>query len=61
MREHLDLGNVKAEDMPEDTLKAVVETLRKSASLKLSEDGEFHEIFRFLCHVSVLMKYCARL
>ncbi|KAK2661183.1 hypothetical protein Ddye_007716 [Dipteronia dyeriana] len=40
MREHLDLGNVKAEDMPEDTLKAVVETLRKSASLKLSEDGK---------------------
>lgn len=40
MKEHLNLGNVKAEDIPEDTLKAVAETLRKSSSLKLSEDGE---------------------
>ncbi|KAH7574228.1 hypothetical protein ACOSP7_008289 [Xanthoceras sorbifolium] len=40
MREHLDLGNVKAEDILEDTLNAVAETLRKSASLKLSEDGK---------------------
>ncbi|KAL9443217.1 hypothetical protein AB3S75_016553 [Citrus x aurantiifolia] len=39
MKEHLHLGNVKSEDIPEDTLKAVAETLRKSSSLKLSEDG----------------------
>lgn len=39
MKEHLNLGNVKSEDIPEDTLKAVAETLRKSSSLKLSEDG----------------------
>lgn len=41
MKEHLHLGNVKSEDIPEDTLKAVAETLRKSSSLKLSEDGQF--------------------
>ncbi|XP_031264118.1 la protein 1-like [Pistacia vera] len=40
MKDHLKLGNVKAEDMPEDTLKAVAETLKKSTSLKLSEDGK---------------------
>lgn len=41
MKEHLHLGNVKSEDIPEDTLEAVAETLRKSSSLKLSEDGQF--------------------
>ncbi|XP_044471849.1 la protein 1-like [Mangifera indica] len=40
MKDHLKLGNVKAEEIPEDTLKAVAETLRKSTSLKLSEDGK---------------------
>ena len=39
MRGYLKLGETKAEDIPEDTLKAVAETLRKSASLKVSEDG----------------------
>lgn len=41
MKEHLHLGNVKSEDIPEETLKTVAETLRKSSSLKLSEDGQF--------------------
>lgn len=44
MKDHLKLGNVKAEEIPEDTLKAVAETLRKSTSLKLSEDGEFSKL-----------------
>ncbi|XP_039024059.1 la protein 1-like [Hibiscus syriacus] len=39
MRGHLSLRNVKAEDVPEATLKAVAETLRTSSSLKVSEDG----------------------
>ncbi|KAJ0091451.1 hypothetical protein Patl1_12885 [Pistacia atlantica] len=52
MKDHLKLGNVKAEDMPEDTLKAVAETLKKSTSLKLSEDGRLSKpltdaLFRF--------------
>ncbi|XP_007012058.2 PREDICTED: la protein 1 [Theobroma cacao] len=40
MRAHLNLGAVKAEDVPELTLKAVAETLRASSSLKVSEDGK---------------------
>lgn len=39
MRGHLSLGDVKAEEVPEDTVKAVAETLRKSTFLKISEDG----------------------
>ncbi|KAK8496149.1 hypothetical protein V6N13_098129 [Hibiscus sabdariffa] len=39
MRSHLNLRDVKAEDVPEATLKAVAETLRTSSSLKVSEDG----------------------
>lgn len=39
MREHLELGNVKAEEISEDTLDSVVQTLKKSTSLKLSDDG----------------------
>ncbi|KAE8732624.1 Aspartate aminotransferase 3 [Hibiscus syriacus] len=37
MRSHLNLRDVKAEDVPEATLKAVAETLRISSSLKVSE------------------------
>ncbi|GFP80260.1 la protein 1 [Phtheirospermum japonicum] len=40
MRGHLGLGDVKSEDVPEDTIKAVAETLRTSTFLKVSEDGE---------------------
>ncbi|PIM98998.1 hypothetical protein CDL12_28510 [Handroanthus impetiginosus] len=40
MRGHLNLGDVKPEDVPEDTVKAVAETLRTSSFLKVSEDGK---------------------
>ncbi|CAN1218706.1 La protein 1 [Linum perenne] len=40
MRGYLKLGEIKPEDVPEDTLKAVAEVLAKSASVKLSEDGK---------------------
>ncbi|XVE71058.1 hypothetical protein DITRI_Ditri10aG0119600 [Diplodiscus trichospermus] len=40
MRGHLNLKAVKADDVPEATLKAVAETLRTSSSLKVSEDGK---------------------
>lgn len=40
MREHLKLGAVKPEEVSEDTVKAVAETLKASSSLKVSEDGE---------------------
>ncbi|KAI4337472.1 hypothetical protein L6164_015886 [Bauhinia variegata] len=40
MRNHLNLGNVKPDEVTEDTVKAVSETLRKSDSLKVSEDGK---------------------
>ncbi|CAN1346877.1 La protein 1, partial [Linum perenne] len=39
MKAHLNLGQVKQEDIADDTLKAVAQTLRNSASLKLSGDG----------------------
>jgi lupus La protein len=40
MKKHLKLDDVKPEDIPEDTVKAVAELLkRKSAFLKISEDG----------------------
>ncbi|XP_051137745.1 la protein 1 [Andrographis paniculata] len=39
MRGHLGLGDAKPEDIPEDTIKAVAETLRTSSFLKVSEDG----------------------
>ncbi|GER33793.1 La protein 1 [Striga asiatica] len=39
MRGHLGLGEVKPEDVPEDTVKAVAETLRTSTFLRVSEDG----------------------
>ncbi|KAF8400800.1 hypothetical protein HHK36_014102 [Tetracentron sinense] len=40
MKTHLGLGDAKPEDVSEDTVKAVAETLRKSALLKVSEDGK---------------------
>ncbi|XP_039142545.1 la protein 1-like [Dioscorea cayenensis subsp. rotundata] len=40
MRNHLGLGNVKPEEVPEETVQAVAETLRKSVALKVSEDGK---------------------
>ncbi|KAF5208250.1 La protein, partial [Thalictrum thalictroides] len=41
MRSHLGLGgDMKPEDVSEDTLKAVADTLRPSGFLKLSEDGK---------------------
>ncbi|KMT18160.1 hypothetical protein BVRB_2g031890 [Beta vulgaris subsp. vulgaris] len=39
MRTHLDLGNMKADQIPLATVDAVSETLRSSGFLKLSEDG----------------------
>lgn len=39
MRTHLGLGELKADDIPEDTVMAVAETLRKSSFLQISEDG----------------------
>ncbi|XP_062020533.1 la protein 1 [Rosa rugosa] len=40
MRGHLSLGDLKADAIPEDSVKAVAETLRKSTTLKISEDGQ---------------------
>ncbi|KAK2968653.1 hypothetical protein RJ640_012496, partial [Escallonia rubra] len=40
MRTHLGLGDAKPEDVSEDTVKAVAETLRTSTFLKVSEDGK---------------------
>ncbi|KAM3687761.1 hypothetical protein ACB098_10G101500 [Castanea mollissima] len=40
MRGHLNLGNMKPDEVPEDTVKAVAETLKTSTFLKLSEDGK---------------------
>ncbi|XP_024023853.1 la protein 1 [Morus notabilis] len=40
MRNYLDLGDVKPDNVPEDTLKAVAETLKISKFLKISEDGK---------------------
>ncbi|XP_047321817.1 la protein 1 [Impatiens glandulifera] len=40
MRTHLNLGDVKSEEVPEETVKAVAETLRSSPFLKVSEDGK---------------------
>ncbi|GAB2284855.1 hypothetical protein Dimus_019308 [Dionaea muscipula] len=40
MRGHLGLGEVKPEDISEDTVKPVANTLRTSSFLKVSEDGK---------------------
>lgn len=47
MRNHLSLGNLKPEEVPEDTVQAVADVLRKSTSLKISEDGEPKRDFFF--------------
>ena len=56
MRGHLNLGNMKPDEVPEDTVKAVAETLKTSTCLKLSEDGEFF-IFYFLFSRLLLFLY----
>ncbi|VVB10637.1 unnamed protein product [Arabis nemorensis] len=40
MRAYLKLGDTKGNDIPEDTIKAVADTLRTSSALKISEDGK---------------------
>ncbi|KAL8522019.1 hypothetical protein ACS0TY_012248 [Phlomoides rotata] len=40
MRGHLGFGDVKPDDVPEETIGAVAETLRTSTFLKISEDGK---------------------
>ncbi|XP_022131859.1 la protein 1 [Momordica charantia] len=40
MRNHLKLGDVGPDDISEDTVKAVAETLRSSPTIKVSEDGK---------------------
>ncbi|XP_052209779.1 la protein 1 isoform X2 [Diospyros lotus] len=40
MRGHLNLGNVKPEEVSDGTVQAVAEALRNSTSLKVSEDGK---------------------
>ena len=42
MRSHLNLGDVKPEDVSEETMKAVAAILRNSTTLKVSEDGELY-------------------
>ncbi|RDX79519.1 La protein 1, partial [Mucuna pruriens] len=39
MRMHLNLGDARADEVPQDIVNAVAQTLRTSASLKVSEDG----------------------
>ena len=39
MRKHLNLGDVKSDEVSQDTVAAVAQALRSSASLKVSEDG----------------------
>ncbi|CAH8378083.1 unnamed protein product [Eruca vesicaria subsp. sativa] len=40
MRGYLKLGDSKGDEVPEDTIKAVADTLRTSSALKVSEDGK---------------------
>lgn len=40
MRGYLKLGDSKGDDIPEDTIKAVADTLRTSSALKISDDGK---------------------
>ncbi|MED6110734.1 hypothetical protein PIB30_045595 [Stylosanthes scabra] len=40
MRKHLNLGEVKVDEVSEDTVAAVAQALRTSSSLKISEDGK---------------------
>lgn len=43
MRGYLKLGDSKGDEIPEDTIKAVADTLRTSSALKISEDGESYK------------------
>lgn len=54
MRGHLSLGEVKPEDVSEDTIQAVAETLKTSTFLKLSEDGELLKMIEWSLH-SILL------
>ena len=49
MRGYLKLGDSKGDEIPEDTIKAVADTLRTSKALKVSEDGN---VFFFFNHTS---------
>ncbi|KAG2249908.1 hypothetical protein Bca52824_089536 [Brassica carinata] len=40
MRAYLKLGDSKGDEVPEDTIKAVADTLRTSKALKVSDDGK---------------------
>ncbi|KAL2655568.1 hypothetical protein AAZV13_04G074000 [Glycine max] len=40
MRKHLNLGDVKPDEVAQETVNTVAQTLRNSASLKVSEDGK---------------------
>lgn len=51
MRTHLGLGDAKPEDVPEDTVMAVAETLRTSSFLKISEDGEIWDYVMFVIRI----------
>lgn len=54
MRGYLKLGDSKGDDIPEDTIKAVADTLRTSSALKISDDGEFHDIIKFLLGLDIV-------
>lgn len=41
MRKHLNLGDAKPHEVSQHTVQAVAQTLSKSESLKISEDGQF--------------------
>lgn len=55
MKGYLKLKDVKPEEVPEDTVKAVAETLKKSSSVKVSEDGNISDIWPpfFIFHISL--------
>ncbi|KAL0726457.1 hypothetical protein Bca4012_022550 [Brassica carinata] len=47
MRAYLKLGDSKGDEVPEDTIKAVADTLRTSKALKVSDDGAFLIYYSF--------------
>lgn len=53
MRNHLGLGDAKPDEVSDETVLAVAETLRKSSFLKISEDG-MYSIFGKL-HMQLLV------
>jgi len=57
MRTHLGLGDAKPEDVPEDTVMAVAETLRTSSFLKISEDGEILRLCA-VWFIRIMKGYC---